>query len=63
MKYYIIDAGEKMSSFTRLIMDVLDKEGHHYLMFLTNEEFYLAVEEVNEDAFLDTVAEMKSQLN
>jgi hypothetical protein len=63
MKYYIIDAGEKMSSFTRLIMDVLDKEGHHYLMFLTNEEFYLAVEEVNEDTFLDTVDEMKSQLN
>jgi hypothetical protein len=63
MKYYIIDSGEKMSSFTRLIMDVLDKEGHHYLMFLTNEEFYLAVEEVNEDTFLDTVAEMKSQLN
>jgi hypothetical protein len=63
MKYYIIDAGEKMSSFTRLIMDVLDKQGYHYLMFLTNEEFYLAVEEVNEDTFLDTVAEMKSQLN
>jgi hypothetical protein len=63
MKYYIIDAGEKMSSFTRLIMDVLDTEGHHYLMFLTNEEFYLAVEEVNEDTFLDTEAEMKSQLN
>lgn len=63
MKYYIIDTGEKMSSFARLIMDVLNTEGHHYLMFVTNEEFYLAVEEVNEDTFLDTAAEMKSQLN
>jgi len=63
MKYYIIDTGEKMSLFARLIMDVLNTEGHHYLMFVTNEEFYLAVEEVNEDTFLDTAAEMKSQLN
>jgi hypothetical protein len=63
MKYFIIDTGDKMSSFARLIMDVLDTEGHHYLMFLTNDDFYLAVEEVNEDTFLDTVAEMKAQLN
>jgi hypothetical protein len=63
MKYFIIDAGEKMSDMAKLVMDKLDKEKAHYLMFITDEEYYIGVEEVNEDHFLDVVNQMKAQLN
>lgn len=61
MSYFIIDSGEKMSHFAKMVMDDLDKEKHHYLMFITDEEYYMAVEQVDEDVFLDTVKLMKEQ--
>jgi len=61
MSYYIIDAGEKMSNLAKLVMDELDKDKHHYLMFITDMDYYIAVEEVDEDSFLDTVKKMKDE--
>ena len=63
MKYFIIDAGEKMSDMAKLVMNKMDKDESHYLMFITDEEYYIGVEEVNEDHFLDVVNQMKAQLN
>jgi hypothetical protein len=44
-----------------MVMDELDKDKHHYLMFITDEEYYMAVEQVDEDVFLDTVKLMREQ--
>ncbi len=45
MKYYIVDSGEHMTEMADYIQDNLRKHGHHYMNYLTNEPYYLAIEE------------------
>lgn len=59
MKYYIVDCGEHMTDMADFIQEKLRKDGHHYINYLTNEPFYLAVEEVNEDTFLEHFKNIK----
>jgi len=55
MRYYIIDTGKDMSWLASKVEGKLKEEGHHYLMFLTDNDTFLGVEEVTEDEFLDLV--------
>lgn len=60
MKYYIVDSGEHMTEMADYIQDNLRKHGHHYINYLTNEPYYLAIEEVNEDTFLEHFKNIKT---
>ena len=53
MRYFIVDSGENMLDLADMIMQHLKSEHHHYINYLTTEPYYLAVEEVNEDTFLE----------
>jgi hypothetical protein len=52
-KYYIIDTGEKMVTIAENLEKLLRKNGHHYVSYLTDLEYYIAIEEVTEDEFLN----------
>lgn len=54
-KFYIVDSGKEMLPIADKLMKDFKVEGHHYLNYLTDQDYYLAVEEVNEDVFLDHV--------
>jgi hypothetical protein len=59
MRYYIIDTGREMLHLAHEVEDELKKEGLHYLLFLTDNDKFLGVEEVTEDEFLDLVKQSK----
>lgn len=52
-KYFIVDSGKYMTDYADMIMVSLKAKGHHFINYLTDQDFYLAVEEVDEDTFLD----------
>lgn len=52
MRYFIVDSGEEMLQLADVVMRTLKDNEFHYINYLTNEPYYLAVEEVNEDTFL-----------
>jgi hypothetical protein len=52
-KFYIIDTGEKMVTIAENLEKLLRKNGHHYVSYLTDLEYYIAIEEVTEDEFLN----------
>ena len=59
MSYFIVDSGESMNWLADYIQANLKKHGHHYINYETNEPFYLAVEEVDEDTFLEHFKKIK----
>ena len=52
-KFYIVDCGKCMTEYADLIMATLKENGHHYINYLTDQDYFLAVEELTEDEFLD----------
>ncbi len=47
-KFYIIDTGEKMVTIAENLEKLLRKNGHHYVSYLTDLEYYIAIEEVTD---------------
>jgi hypothetical protein len=52
-RFFIIDTGEKMLSIAETIEDAMRKNGYHFVSYLTSQDHYLAVEEVDEEEFLN----------
>jgi len=52
-RFFIIDVGEKMISIAETIEDAMKKNEYHYVSYLTSQDHYLAVEEIDEDEFLN----------
>jgi hypothetical protein len=52
-RYYIIDTGQKMLEAAKVLEKYCVANKFHYVMYLTGEEYYLAMEELNEEEFLD----------
>lgn len=52
-RYYVIDTGRNMSHFVKLIEEKLLSEKAHYVIYLTDQDDYIGIEEVTEDGFLD----------
>jgi hypothetical protein len=52
-RYFIIDTGSKMISIAETIEDAMRKNEYHYVSYLTSQDHYLAVEEIDEDEFLN----------
>ena len=42
-----------MTEYADMLMVSLKANGHHYINYLTDQDYYLAIEEVTEDEFLD----------
>jgi len=53
MKYYLIDHGKEMIAEANVLTDHLTKQGHHYVIYLTNADGLMCVEEIDENEFLD----------
>jgi hypothetical protein len=60
-KFYIIDTGEKMVTIAENLEKLLRKNGHHYVSYLTDLEYYIAIEEVTEDEFLNHFKKVTKQ--
>jgi hypothetical protein len=52
-RFFIIDSGEKMLSISVGVEEMLKEKGYHYVAYLTSQDHYLAVEEIDEDEFLN----------
>lgn len=52
-KYYLLDTGSKMTSFAVALDKHLKEGGDHVILYLTDAEGLLCLEEITEDEFLD----------
>lgn len=62
-KFFIIDVGEKMLSIAETIEDAMRKNGYHFVSYLTSQDHYLAIEEIDEDEFLNHFKKYKQNAN
>ena len=53
MKYYLIDHGNQMLQAANAVTDLLNKQGCHYVVYLTDADGLMCVEEISENEFLD----------
>jgi hypothetical protein len=58
-KYYLLDTGSKMTSFAVALDKQLRESGDHVLLYLTDAEGLLCLEEISEDEFLDHYSNKK----
>jgi len=52
-KFYLVDSGENMMEYAKIIIENLQKDGHHLIHFETDSENLLCCEEIDEDEFLN----------
>lgn len=62
-RYFIVDSGEKMLSIAETIEDAMRKNNYHFVSYLTSQDHYLAVEEIDEDEFLNHFKKYKENAN
>jgi hypothetical protein len=62
-RFFIIDTGEKMLSIAETIEDAMRKNGYHFVSYLTSQDHYLAIEEIDEDEFLNHFKKYKQNAN
>jgi hypothetical protein len=53
MKYAVVDMGKSMAAYCNAIQDQLEREGVHYVLYLTDMDNLMCIEFVSEDEFLD----------
>jgi hypothetical protein len=53
MKYAVVDMGKNMASYCHAVQDQLEREGVHFVLYLTDMDNLMCVEFVSEDEFLD----------
>jgi hypothetical protein len=53
MGYYLVDYGKELIAEANLLTDHLTAQGHHYVVYLTNADGLMCVEEIDEDEFLN----------
>jgi len=59
-KYYLMDTGSKMTSFAVALDKQLRESGDHVLLYLTDADGLLCLEEISEDEFLDHYSNKKT---
>ena len=62
-RFFIIDTGEKMLSIAETIEEAMRKNGYHFVSYLTSQDHYLAIEEIDEDEFLNHFKKYKENAN
>lgn len=53
MRYYLVDHGKEMLDAANAVTDLLTKQGYHYVVYLTDADGLMCVEEISENEFLD----------
>jgi hypothetical protein len=53
MKYFLVDHGKLMIEAANVLTDYLTSQGYHYVVYLTNADGLMCVEEIDENEFLD----------
>ena len=53
MRYYLVDHGREMIEAANAVTDHLSKQGCHYVVYLTDADGLMCVEEISENEFLD----------
>ena len=53
MKYYLIDHGKEMLETAMAVTDQFTKQGYHYIVYLTDADGLMCVEQISENEFLD----------
>lgn len=51
--YYLLDAGKNMTKFAMALEDELKEQKAHVVMYLTDVDGLMCLEEISEDDFLD----------
>ena len=51
--YYLLDAGKNMTKFAMALEDELKEQKAHVVMYLTDVDGLMCLEEISEDEFLD----------
>jgi hypothetical protein len=59
-KYYLLDTGSKMTSFAIALDKHLRDGGDHVVLYLTDTDGLLCLEEITEDEFLDHYSNKKT---
>jgi hypothetical protein len=62
-KYYLLDTGSKMTSFAIALDKHLRDGGDHVVLYLTDTDGLLCLEEITEDEFLDHYSNKKTNEN
>jgi hypothetical protein len=52
-----------MLSIAETIEDAMRKNGYHFVSYLTSQDHYLAIEEIDEDEFLNHFKKYKENAN
>jgi hypothetical protein len=60
-KYYLLDTGSKMTSFAVALDKHLRDGGDHVVLYLTDTDGLLCLEEITEDEFLDHYTKKTNQ--
>jgi hypothetical protein len=60
-KYYLLDTGSKMTSFAIALDKHLRDGGDHVVLYLTDTDGLLCLEEITEDEFLDHYTKKTNQ--
>jgi hypothetical protein len=60
-KYYLLDTGSKMTSFAIALDKHLRDGGDHVILYLTDADGLLCLEEITEDEFLDHYTKKTNQ--
>lgn len=59
--YYLLDAGKNMTKFAMALEDELKEQKAHVVMYLTNVDGLMCLEEISEDDFLDHYSNKKTK--
>jgi len=52
-KYYLLDTGKNMTAFAVALEKNLKSNGDHVILYLTDADGLLCLEQISEDEFLD----------
>lgn len=52
-KYYLLDTGKNMTAFAVALEKNLKSKGDHVILYLTDADGLLCLEQISEDEFLD----------
>jgi len=53
MKYFVLDYGKDMIHEGKILTDYLERNDFHHIIYLTNADNLICMEEVDEDEFLN----------
>jgi hypothetical protein len=59
-KYYLLDAGKNMTRFAMALESELKAHEAHVVMYLTDVDGLMCLEEISEDEFLDHYSNKKT---